>query len=309
MKLTSQSTGVAAKAAQILNTSFAQTAAVGFGVVKEFQAASDALDAFKARDPGGFFNAMSDSLSIVGYHIGNVTSNQELFNRATEIITASVADGTMTFEEATAKIQEYADRLGIDLPEGAAATVTALTGVVAGTDAATAATEKGANATDNATAALRRHAIALQEDRLALISGAGTLLGLVGSLQEAAKAQREYEKLVRQGKQGTAEFSEAVTNAVSTQQAFREQMRQFSADNPGKTFNQIRSVMKELAVQQGITARDFKATFQNAFDDIGNRWDNLHAKLRQPLVINVDTSAGVREIADLKAQISSLIRD
>jgi hypothetical protein len=158
------------------------------------------------------------------------------------------------------------------------------------------------DATDKATAAANKHVQAMQEERLQLLQGAGSILGLVGSLEDAAGAQRQYQQAQDRGKTHGAAYNQIVLDAISSQQAFAVELRQFAAEHPGKQFSDITGVLKSLSRQQGVTASDFTNVLGKSLDNIGDKIDNLNRKM---LTVHIDPVAE-RNLQRLEDRMSKI---
>lgn len=178
--------------------------------------------------------------------------------------------------------------------------VAALEAVIGPTIDLTHATEEEAQANRDATTAIESHTAAMRQHRLAQLEAAGGVLGLVSALRSAGDAQRTVNRLQADGKTHTAEYRQAVFDAVQATLDFRTQVRQFAAEHPALSFDQMRDRLKEMAHQAGISGQDLRDAIGHALDDIEGKIRHLNS---QRLTVQVDDS----QLDALRQKMQSLL--
>jgi hypothetical protein len=159
------------------------------------------------------------------------------------------------------------------------------------------AIERFGNIEVDAAEKTRDHTKAMREQRLETLNLAGGILGLVANLQTVAEDERNLQHLRNQGKQGTAEYRQAVIDTTQDMLSLRISMREQAAqmkENGART-NEIKASLREMATQAGISGKDFRNALHGPLSDI---FDDINRINQNPLSVKIapGTVSGIRTV-------------
>jgi hypothetical protein len=143
----------------------------------------------------------------------------------------------------------------------------------------------------------REHTKAMREQRLETLNAADGILGLVANLQTVAEDERNLQHLRNQGKQGTAEYRQAVIDTTQDMLSLRIEMRNQAAQmkENGDRNNEIKRTLREMATQAGISGRDFRNALHGPLSDI---FDDINRINQNPLSVKIapGTVSGIQSV-------------
>lgn len=187
-----------------------------------------------------------EALHLVAQGVGNVSDEMQVMAQATE---AGISDweGLLAlYAQGGVAIEDLVD--AYKAQQGASEGLSVATGVLYGftVDQTRVTSDLGAASIDAASA--------MREQRLATLALTDSFLGILDSAKQVNEAQRELNRLERQGKEDTAAYKDQVLLAIDAQSGLEQSIITYAQElaDSGQTAKDVKEKIRELGDQFGL---------------------------------------------------------